>query len=42
MHIIVNHFSAFFIFSAMLFDIYLLIQTAELFISPNSYLVDGN
>ena len=36
MHFIVNHFSAFFIASAMLFDIYLLIQTAELFISPNS------
>ena len=36
LHIIVNHFSAFFIVSAMLFDVYLLIQTAELFISPNS------
>ena len=29
-----EQFSAFFIVWAMLFDIYLLIQTAELFISP--------
>ena len=30
-----EQFSAFFIVWAMLFDIYLLIQTAELFISPS-------